>query len=992
MSVDLTAPFIGRQGELRLLRGRLVAAGGTGGSAAVVVAAEAGVGKSRLIGEFTATATQELKAHVLAGSCVNLGGTSIPYAPLVDAIRRLVRERGSQYLSKYGGAAYTDLTRLITGLPGVDSGPDTGPVAQPDAQMRVFAAVLRMLDHLGGHAPTVLVFEDLHWADPETLDLVSYLVQAQTDERLLLVLTFRPSDAPTGSPLRKRMAEPAFARRVHRIDLAPFDLDEFGRFLRATVGHDVDAEIVERYHELTAGNAFFAEELLAGRQLSDPADVPLPDSLRELMRERLNVLDERGTATMQAAAAAGREVGYDLLAAVSELQPRSLDDALRQCVEYQMLRAEKLERLYAFRHALLRQVAYDETGLGVRRELHRKLAEALIADPDLGPAGELTPLLAHHWYEARDWPEAMSAAATAAREAERNRAFRVAYRQYQRVLELWPKVRDAERRVGMPFDRLLATAAEAARWAGDLDAGLELLNRALAHVAGAAQPVRRGELLERLGSYLWEAGEIDASTDAYREADALLPEQPPTAVKARVIAALATAEVRAGEYVDGRERALSAVRHARSAGARAEEGRALNTAGVAQTMLDDPEGVMNLRSAVAIAKEVDHLEDLHRAYGNLTVALEHAGRLDESIDVARQELDRLKSLRLPRTKGARVLANNASAALVMLGRWDEAEQLLSADVRDRPPREMRYARLTLAEIFVARGRFDEADEMLEPLLTDAAGADPRFLSPLAACRAELALWRADPAAARRAVQEGLAAVRGTQHTLSLLRLCATGLWAAADEALRRAAGGAASADGHLADLGHLIDGVAEPEAGTEPHAWREQCRAELARAADRDGAAQWAAVAQAWQQLRRPYQAAYAHWRRAEAAVRDDRKADAADGAREAHRLAGDLGAQPLTGAVEGTAHRHGLDLTGEHTSDVPAVPKPRAPFDLTPREVEVFQLLCDGLTNRGIGAALGMSERTAGVHVSNILRKLGVDNRNKAIAAAHRLQLFGDS
>ncbi|MEU0560465.1 AAA family ATPase [Dactylosporangium sp. NPDC006015] len=1004
MAGDRTArAFVGRRTELDRLRHLLRGAGGSAGTGTVLIAGEAGIGKSRLISEFTAAAVAAAgpagRLHVLSGACINLG-VGVPYAPLVDAIRRLVRAHGDDYVTKYGGPAYTELTKLIAGLPG--GGPATGAAAEPVSQMRVFGAVLRMLDHLGANGPTILVFEDLHWADPSTLDLVSYLVQYRTDERVLFVFSYRPGREIEGSRLMALLAETTFSARVEHIRLPAFTETELGELLGASVAEELEPAVVRQYHRLTGGNAFFAEELIVDGRLTDPSAGQLPHSLEHLLHSRLHPLGEDARNVVDADAVAGQPVGYDLLATVCELRPRVLDNALRVCDDRQILQLDPQRLTYDFRHALLRQVVLDDLGPGHLRELHTLLAEALTADPSLATEGNPAATLAHHWFEARRWPQALRAALAAAAEAERSQAFRVAQSHYERVLDrLWQLVPDAAAVAGTTEDRLLASAAEAARWAGDLDKALQLLRRAIDGVDAGERPVRAGELHERLGRYLWEQGDNEASVVAYRRADTLLPLEPPSAAKARVLAALATVQLQSGHYRDGLAAARTAVGHARKAGARAEEGRALNAVGVALTLLDEPDqGIPDLLSAVAIAKEVSQLEDLHRAYGNLTVALEHAGRLAESAAVALDELDRCEAAGL-QTKSTRVLANNVSTTLVMVGRWDEAESLLTGAIRDRPVRETRYPRLTLAEIHVARGRFGRAAELLRDLRAD-AGTDPRFLSPLACCLIELALWQREHDAAAEAVDRWIDLLKGTEHVLSLLRFLASALRAAAD--VPRSEGRQRHQEalaGRLAALEPLLDRARPAEPGSEVDVLSAQCRAELDRARSAATAGQWERVAAGWARLERPYHRAYALWRAAEAAVRTGPKETVTRWAGDANGLARELSAKPLMRAVEELAGAAGVELDPvrmAETSDAPPQPaipqqrRPAVPWGLTGREMEVLELLTAGETNRKIARRLGIAERTVAVHVGSILRKADVENRQMAAMAAQRLQLFADS
>lgn len=945
--------FVGRDEEARRLE-ELLAGARDGAPATVLLDGEAGVGKTRLLSEF-ARAARAGGAFVLSGGSIPLSGGAIPYGPLTEALRLLVRQVGSDEARKLAGPAWTELSRLIADFTG-----DGGP---PGAQTRVFGAVSRMLDHIGRHAPTVLIFEDVHWADPSTLDLIAFLTRSASDQRMLLVCTYR-SGLPPEHTLRTMLAEPEFTRRIHRITLARLTGRELRRLVAALVSGPVGVERFERYVELSDGNPYFVEQLVrsdAGHAAS--ADVPggpapvVPESLNELMRSRLARLGETATRVVRVAAVAGRRVSDSLLAAVMP-DEAALDDALRDCLDHRVLLVE--DETYVFEHALLREAAYETLSPRERRRLHAAMAEALTAEVDRQP--RLLPELAYHWFAADRAPEALDAAVRAGAVAVRLRAFKEAETHYRRVLELWPRVPDVEKAAGMPRDRVLRMAADAARWAGHMRQAVDWARQTIEE---SADPT----LYERLGSYLWEAGEVAESVSAYREADRLLAGGPP-AVSARVQSALATAAVRDGRHEEALRLARRATEEALSVGARPEEGRALNSTGLALTMLGRcDEGEAALRAALLIAKEVNHLEDLLRAYGNLGVCLERAGDMTGAVEAMLEGLDTARAHGVLDTRRAGVLANNAGVALFRLGRWAEATALLTDAVVHRPPSETIYLRLTKADIDVACGRFAEAERLLDEIRTHPI-TEPRFVASLYSSLAELAMWRGDLARARQAAAHGIDAVARAEDPRALLQLCATGLRIAADTQ-------------DDAEWAHDLADTAR-QAGAD-HARQAEfaalsrlCVAEEARVRGTDTADGWHAVATAWSDLAWPYPRAYALTRVAELAARTGDKRGASAAARTAHSIATELGARPLLAQVDGVVRRHRLSLT--------ETPEPTArPFGMTDREWDVLREAADGLTNAEIARKLVIAASTVSVHLSNLYKKLDVGNRTEAVAKARR-------
>jgi ATP/maltotriose-dependent transcriptional regulator MalT len=986
--------FVGRQQELEALAENLRRAADRRPTI-VLLSGDAGVGKSRLLKEFRRQ-TADARALVLVGACVGLGTGELPYAPLIDALRLLVRRLGVAKVRESVGDAYDDLAGTVGGLPADDDGAPVSVVSgQRSPQVRVFGAVLRLLDRLSTRRPAVLVFEDMHWADPSTLDLVRYLAQALSDERVLLVVSYRTSDLPLTHPLRELVAELDLARRSRHVEVQPFTHRELAQFLTDRLGRTPDRATVKATYALAEGNAVFTEELLASNvALVTAGPVYLPGSLKEIVLRRFRQRGDDSQEVMRVAATAGREVSDRLLSRVCELSGRRMNKALRECVDHQMLTQEERD-VYRFRHALLREAVHQDTLSGHRRELHAAIATALAADPTLGYLEEQTvdAELSYHWFEADRPNEALAAALRAGDRALRMRAFAEAATQFERALTLWPRA-DAPARASSPGERLLVSAAEAARWVGRTERAVELIEKAIREVDAAERPSRAGELYERLGSYLWDAGNSAAALDAYQTAADLLAGLPPTAVTVRVHAALATVDVRAGDYTEGLRRAASAIDMADRLGAEAAEakGRALNTAGVALAKRGRAdEGIANLRQAQQIADRAGNAEDLYRAYGNLTLVLEIAGDFKAAEKVAIEALNRARQHGYENARLSAVLANNAGVVLHLTGRWEDASRVIEDIVADRPVAETLYPRLTLAEMEVARGNFAAAEAALELIGPDAAHVtEPGFVGSLYACMAELALWQGRPAAAREAADTGISRLGDTESVVEILTLDALAARAMAEEIARLDRAAAADRRGAVDELRRAVEAVQRRHGSAfvlEARALHQLCLAECDRAlhhpvarerraaAPPQTASRWAEVVRLWDDQGRPYPAAYARWRQAEAELAQRNRQAAVDLARRAHSEAGTLGAVPLRAAIEIWAAANSVRL------DRPVVPAQRRPptEGLTKREWEVLEQLCTGQRDAEIGERLHIATKTVSTHVSHILTKLNVANRNVA-------------
>ncbi|HLO36641.1 MAG TPA: AAA family ATPase, partial [Candidatus Deferrimicrobium sp.] len=563
MSARVSSPvLIGRSDEIGRLQTALQLLVEGRGSA-TLIAGEAGIGKTRLMSE-VAELARAGGAEVLQGGCILLGGAALPYAPVVEALRGLVRRTDGADIEALFGQGRAELARLL---------PDLGPVAEEapsslsigSAQGRLFELLLYGLERLAARAPVVFIVEDLHWSDRSTRDLLSFLVRNLRDAPVLLLLTYRSDELHRRHPLLPFLAELGRAPGVERLELRPFDGAESAAQLRAIAGRDLDAALVESIHVRSGGNAFFAEELLVAAE--EDAGSELPRTLRDVLLARIAHLAEPTQEFLRVASAAGQRVDPALLASAVAMDATALYDALRESVGHQVLVPDPtagVER-YAFRHALLQEAIYDDLLPGERIRLHSAFARTLESrvSGDTSHASEL----AYHWYAAHDLPRALASAVVAGEAAERAYAFPEALAQYERAIEMWGQVPDAETHAARDQVDLLAALAGVARF---LDP-----SRAVAHVQAALRlvdevvdPVRYGLLNERLGRYAWIAGQGEVANRAHRNAIRLIAPEPPSAARARAVAGLAQIEMLSGHFEEARALAEEARALARAVGAR----------------------------------------------------------------------------------------------------------------------------------------------------------------------------------------------------------------------------------------------------------------------------------------------------------------------------------------------------------------------------------------------------------------------------------------
>ena len=291
----------------------------------VLLAGDAGVGKSRLLSRFIDRAKQR-GVCVLAGGCVELGDIGLAYLPIVDALGGLVEQAADAELLAEVAATSPGLGRLLPGIGGV--GP-AGSVEVGDGleQLWVFEAVRSLLVRRSEWSPVVMVVEDLHWADRATRDLIAYLARMRSG-RVLLVGSYRSDGLDRRHPLRSLVAELLRLAAVEQLDLKPFGQVELAELLDALSGGPVPPAWVERIYRRSEGNPFYAEQLLVAG--ADPREVALPSTLGELLLVRVEALSQQAQEVVRIVSVAGHAVSHDRLAQLTGLLEPDLEFGVRQ--------------------------------------------------------------------------------------------------------------------------------------------------------------------------------------------------------------------------------------------------------------------------------------------------------------------------------------------------------------------------------------------------------------------------------------------------------------------------------------------------------------------------------------------------------------------------------------------------------------------------------------------------------------------------------------
>jgi DNA-binding SARP family transcriptional activator/DNA-binding CsgD family transcriptional regulator/tetratricopeptide (TPR) repeat protein len=960
-------PFVGRTRELATLR-RLVPRTSGEGRRIALIGGQAGSGKSRLVREFAHEAAAD-GVLVLYGACDAV--VRIPYRPFVEALDHLLRVTEADAVRADLGPAGGELTRLLPDLKARVGGLP-GPIrADPDTERhRLHTAVSDLLVNASRRRPLLLVLEDGHWADTPTLLLVRHLSRAASDARVLVLATFRDTEADVPAELADALAELRRLDDIVRLRLGGLSEEEVGEFVRAATAEDLDVgvELAPALRSLTEGNPFLLCELwrtlvetgtieMAGGavRLTRPLeDVATPDSVREVVSQRVSRLPSETRAVLEVAAVAGPEFEAEIVRQAAS--PRiELVDALEPAARSGMIEEICPRRLaYRFTHELVRRALLDRLSGPRRAELHLRVGEALEATHASRPPRVLAGL-AHHFTAAAPLGEreraveynVLAAEAAAAALAHDEAAARL-----RTALELG--VDDERRQATIRLD--LGGAC--------LRGGQSLESiQAYREAAESARRLRDRQIFARaavgFGEACWRASVVDrGAIELLEEASTALPDGE-SALRVRVLGQLSVALAAQGD-------------HSRSAVVRT------NAIAMARR-IDDRHGLASVLAHAFWARGTTHLEDVVEMLTESQDLASELGDIDlqaeatewkvitlmplGKIEAARDELTAVTgTAQRVRQPFILYIAEQLSAALALLeGRLRDAEE---AAERSRDWGRLLRGRSASGtygiQMFAIRreqGRLAE----LAPVARSLAGrgGEGTWMPAFAALLAELEMEAELERALAQIRREGLDSLRRSLWIGSLTYLT-DACTAIRDQEL------AALVYPELTPLagtnlmigsGVVFCGAADrylgmlaATLGDTKHADGHFAAAlELER---RMGATTWLAHTcyEYGQMLRSTGESDRANLLLA-----------------EADALAEQVGMPTLLARIRGLEAAH------------------RFPHGLSKREADVLRLVARGLSNREIGVALSISEHTAANHVRRILRKTGCANRTDAASWAHQ-------
>jgi DNA-binding CsgD family transcriptional regulator len=926
----------------------------SGGASLLLVAGEAGVGKSMLV----RTVLAEHGHEALEGDA-NQDGTA-PYGPIAAALRQLNRRSALRVRAPLRG----QLAALL---------PELGPAPAAGDRESLFEAIRSALAETAASGPLTIVLDDLQWADHATLELLPRLARSLDGETVAMVAAYRSDDVPRTHPLRRMRAELRRSGRLREVVVEPFDADTTAQLLSACLGAAASPELSAAVFDRTDGLPFFVEELgsalVAGGRLTEGAhglelaeghDLPIPDSVRDAILLRMATATPEARSAAMAAAVAGQEFSPSLVATAAGLA-RWPDELAR----LGLIVESGPERL-RFRHALIRDACYGELPWARRAELHAKVAQLL--ERDDAPA----VVVAEHWVKAREPDRARHAFVTAARAFRDVHAYRDGAVAARRALELWAEGTGGSDRVDSL--ELLASCSELA---GDLAEAAATWREAADETNGDLP--RRGATRARLASVLELQGRWEEALRSREEAAA--------AFAAAGLAGDAAAErLSAAAHLRSAARFRAALDELEAARLEASEAGRLDLqtriqaleGNVRARMGEGQDAISLVRTALATALAAGLTGPAAEIYQRLADSLEHAGDYPSARDTYDAAYGFCQANTLEPT--AQLCLACLTVVLRQLGDWDRAATLCREviDSADSTPHARAVATGTLGAILGIRGQTRRA----RPLLVESVSLARRIELAAMELLSEWGLAVVDETSgnAERAA-ERCHEILGRWHRTEERHYAITALrWAVTFFAERADADGTNAC---AAALGRIATDAPQDEAlSAFSHA--------LAEAALLSEDHEQAAVhfQRALELLRSaPLDQIQTERRLATALAIGGRTDEAVEHLAAAHRLARRLKARPLVERIAADVAALGQKVEPRTSRRAAALGGGR----LTRRETEVVRLVAVGRTNREIARELFLSPRTIDMYVQNILLKLDCRSRAEATRRALELGLLGD-
>ncbi len=739
-------PLVGRERERDLLVAELERIRRESSSQLVTLVGVPGIGKSRLVAELFAEVERDPDLIFWRQ------GRSLPYGEGVAfwAFAEMVKAQAGILETDTAEAAAQKLHDAVATVLGDD---DTAWVEQRLQPLvgigegggdrdESFTAWRRFVEGLAELRATVLVFEDLHWADDDLLDFVDHLVDWATGVPLLVVGTARPE------LLDRRPGWGGGKRNALTISLAPLANDETARLIASLLDRPVlSAETQEALLARAGGNPLYAEQFV--RMLAERGDPGvLPETVQGIIAARLDALPPEEKARLQDASVIGRVFWVGALEQISGVERRDAEQRLHALERKEFVRRERRssvarETEHAFAHLLVRDVAYSQIPRATRAEKHRKAAEWL-ESLSAERSEDRAEMLAHHYLSALEYVAAAGGESDELRERARlalrdaaDRAFALssfgsAIRLYGQALELWPS--DDPNRLFVLLRRGQAEVAQGT--AEGVESLLEAADGFLA--AGDAENAAEASMLA--AHIYWDQGARDAADEQAERAHALVRDLGPSPAKAGVLVGLSRLLMLGPTDLPrsirlGRE----GLAMAESLGLKRRVAAALITVGTSRSQLGETEGVEEIQRGLEVALEAKVPVEITRALNNLGEVALSEGDLPE---VRRLYGEARRLLREFGRNDAPWVDASEGWLFYQLGEWDAALSLLDPFLARVEAGESNYleshARMVRASIRYARGDVGGGlAEMEEAVAAARLAKDPQTLGPVLATRAML---------------------------------------------------------------------------------------------------------------------------------------------------------------------------------------------------------------------------------------------------------------
>ena len=507
--------LVGREEELSSLEDALLAACRGQGSV-VVLAGDAGIGKSRLCAEL-ATRAERIGATVMEGSCSE-ADLALPYLPFLEAIGNYLSTVGTAELRERLGVHVRELAKVFPQL--ADDSVPGNETETPDGRLRLFEAILALLGLASAERGLLLIVEDLHWADASTRELLDYLTRRLRNRRMLVLATYRRDEMHRKHPLLPTVQGWQRSRLAQVVELEPLAPEGVARMVSSIFDNTaVGEEFRDFIHARSEGNPFVLEEMLkaaidrgdiyrdeADWQRKPIAELRIPGTVRDTILLRVERLDAGQGEILRCAAVLGRSFDYQTLIRLSDQNRGAVETALQTAVQQQLLEEEAgSQNRYRFRHALTQEAIYEDLSAPTRERLHSSAADVL-AERVETPRAEV----AFHLRNANRWQEAIQVTMEAAAAAEARLGYGEAAALYTLLL---PVVT-----TGIDRARLLCRLGEAYWLMSSSGRAVEPLEEGIRQLELEGQPLEAARHRLTLGRCYWEGAKAGRARAEYERA------------------------------------------------------------------------------------------------------------------------------------------------------------------------------------------------------------------------------------------------------------------------------------------------------------------------------------------------------------------------------------------------------------------------------------------------------------------------------------------